>query len=432
MGEVLEVREFESIMCNKEFKDHSHYTYLNPKDFNELENFILSSQENDQAEAADLLKISSHRHVGKVIQARNYVGLIQMKNGFQLQILPKVYADKMEDSKKTFLRMLRSMKDFPSKIFNESHLKMDRMNLFEIFIQMYVQEVRYLVKHGLRSDYVQVEDNLHYYKGKLNVNKQISKNLAHKERFHVSFDEFNLNRPENRIIKATLLKLQKLSTSSANHKAIRQLLPHFEMIQPSNHYTRDFSRVIINRHTKEYERPIQWSKVFLMNKSFTTFSGSSTARALLFPMERVFEAYVARKLKQTLADLNWEISTQDKGYYLFDHPRQFALRPDIVITREDRSTIILDTKWKSLKNQPRQNYDISQADMYQMYAYSNKYDTPEIWLLYPLTEDMERAEITFKSIKDESIETQVRLFFVDVNNIEESLNDLKDQLVIEQ
>lgn len=429
MSKVLEVREFDNITCNEEYQLHPRYQYLNPKAFKELENFILTSNENDQTEALDFLKISVHRHVGKVIQAKNYVGVIQMKNGFQIQILPKVYSGNMEDSKKTFVKMLRSMKDFPSKVFNESHLKMDKMNLFEIFIHMYLQEVHHLVKHGIRSDYVPVEDNLHYYKGKLNVNKQISKNLAHKERFYVSYDEFNLNRAENKLIKSTLLKLQKLSTSSANHKGIRQLLYHFEMIEPSTNYIRDFSRVVINRHTKEYERPIEWAKVFLMNKSFTTFSGNTTARALLFPMEKVFEAYVAQKLKQALADLHWDISTQDKGLYLFNQPRQFALRPDVVITREDHRTIILDTKWKVLKKQPRQNFGISQADMYQMYAYSKKYDTPEIWLLYPLTDDMDSAVISFKSIKDEGVETHIRLLFVDISNIEESLKVLREKLV---
>ena len=105
-------------------------------------------------------------------------------------------------------------------------------------------------------------------------------------------------------------------------------------------------------------------------------------------MEKVFESYVAQQLKKALQDLNWEVSAQDKGYYLFDSPRQFALRPDIVITRDDGSQIILDTKWKSLVDKPRINYGISQADMYQMYAYSKKYGTPEIWLLYPVNEEM--------------------------------------------
>jgi len=321
------------------------------------------------------------------------------------------------------------MKDFPSKVFNDSHLKIDKMNLYEIFINMYIQEVRNLMKKGLRSAYLPVQDNLNYYKGKLNVGEHIKRNLIHKERFYVGYDEFDINRPENRLIKSTLLKLQKLSSSTANLKEIRQLLLHFEMVKSSSNYTRDFSLVVIDRNTKDYETLMRWSKVFLLNQSFTTFSGNTTARALLFPMEKVFEAYVAKHLKQALADLPWEVSTQDRGYYLFDQPKKFALRPDIVVTGDDQSAIVLDTKWKSLINQPRKNYGISQADMYQMYAYSKKYNTKEIWLLYPVNEEMKDLDIRFESLQDDAIETQVRLFFVDVANIEESLAVLRERLM---
>ena len=127
-----------------------------------------------------------------------------------------------------------------------------------------------------------------------------------------------------------------------------------------------------------------------------------------------------------LHDLDWEITAQDKGYYLFDSPRQFALRPDIVITRDDGSKIIMDTKWKSLIDSPRANYGISQSDMYQMYAYSKKYKTPEIWLLYPVNEEMrDHEQISFASDDD----VNVRVFFVDVADIEESLQTLKTHLI---
>ena len=258
------------------------------------------------------------------------------------------------------------------------------------------------------------------------TNEQIKQNAAHGERFYVRYDEYLVDRAENRLVKATLLKLQGISTSAENQKEIRQLLTAFEMVHASVNYQKDFAKVVIDRNTKDYDMLIRWSKVFLLNKSFTTFSGGHNARALLFPMEKVFESYVAQQLKKTLFDLDWEVSAQDKGYYLFDSPRQFALRPDIVITRDDRSKVILDTKWKSLIDNPRANYGISQSDMYQMYAYSKKYDTPEIWLLYPVNEEMrDHADISFDSYDG----VNVRLFFVDVANIEYSLQSLKEQLI---
>ena len=430
MKKLLEVREFDKISYNSDFK--TEYAYLPEPVFRDLEQFIHAfAGDEEYADALEFLKIGFRRNVGDIISVNNYVGLIQMQNGYQIQVLPKIDFgtdpdSKNEETKRVFLRMLRTMKDFPSKVFNEANLKMDRMTLYEIFINMYLQEVRVLVKHGIKSAYIGREDNLSFYKGKLVVNEHIKQNAAHGERFYVHYDEYLVDRAENRLVKATLLKLQSITSSAENQKEIRQLLTAFEMVRPSINHQKNFSRVVIDRSTKEYEMLMRWSRVFLLNKSFTTFSGGTNARALLFPMEKVFESYVAKQLKKTLADLDWEISSQDKGYYLFDSPRQFALRPDIVITREDSSKIILDTKWKSLVDKPRINYGISQADMYQMYAYAKKYRTSEIWLLYPVNPEMrDHSDIVFRS--DDGVD--VRLFFVDVANIEDSLRDLRSRIV---
>ena len=432
MDKLLEVKEYDSITGNVDYKDDEKYKYLDQKAFVDLIEFIHEyAGDEENADALDFMRISYKRNVGDVVTIKNYVGLIQMKNGYQVQILPKVsFGDGAEDpgnkrTKKIFLKMLRSMKDFPSKVFNDASLKVDQMNLYEIFINMYLQEVRQLVKRGIKSAYVTQEDNLKYYKGKLLINQQIRTNLAHRERFYVTYDEFHPNRAENRLVKATLLKLQKLTSSAENAKEINQLLTAFEMVEPSLNYQKDFSRVTIDRNTKDYEMLIQWSKVFLMNKSFTTFSGDSTSRALLFPMESVYESYVAQQIRKIFCPDGWEVSSQDKGHYLFVEPkRQFALRPDIVLEMDGR-TVIMDTKWKSLVNNERINYGISQADMYQMYAYSKKYKTSEIWILYPVNDDMrDHTNIRF----DSGDGTTVNVFFVDVANIEDSLRLLKMKL----
>lgn len=431
MDKLLEVREYDIITENPDFIDDEKYKYLNTAAFHDLVEFIheFSGDENN-ADALEFMRISYKRNVGEVVTIRNYVGLIQLKSGYQVQVLPKISFDKVEntqnkDTKRIFLKMLKSMKDFPSKVFNEASLNVDNMNLYEVFINMYLQEVLHLVKRGIKSAYVEQEDNLNFYKGKLLTSQHIKMNMAHKERFFVAYDEFHPNRSENKLIKSTLLKLQKLTNSTRNSKGIRQLLTAFEMVEPSLNYTKDFSKVIIDRNTKDYDMLMKWSKVFLLNKSFTTFSGKTRSRALLFPMEKVYESYVAQQLKKVLCPAGWGVSSQDKGYYLFAEPRhQFALRPDIVCKKDGRM-VIMDTKWKRLINNERANYGISQSDMYQMYAYSKKYETSEIWLLYPLNDEMrEHSDIVFNS-EDGTI---VRVFFVDVAHIEYSLETLKTKL----
>lgn len=434
MGELLEVHEFETIIGNKDFKDQ--YRCMDKSTFVDLIEFIHAfDSDEEESDVLDFIKIGYKRNVGETVTFKNYVGLIQIKNNFQIQVLPKIEfaKGKKDETKQIFMRMLRSMKDFPSKVFTNANLKMDRMNLYEIFINMYLQEVRQLVKQGIKSSYVTQEENLTVYKGKLLVNEHLKYNIAHKERFYVGFDEYQVNRPENKLIKSTLLKLQKLTSSAENSKETRQLLTAFEFVQPSKNYDKDFSKVIIDRNTKEYEMLIKWSKVFLKNKSFTTFSGTESARALLFPMEKVFEAYVTKNMKKVFGRIGWQVSAQDKKYYLFntlngENHKKFALRPDLVVTRDDESVIILDTKWKSLINNKGAYYGISQADMYQMYAYAKKYGTSEIWLLYPVNEAMRDCDpITF----DSGDGVNVSMFFVDVADIEKSMEELLKRLVKE-
>ncbi len=424
MNKPIEVKEFQSIIYDKAYDGVNGNKCIKKEQFDDLVTFIREYTASDEgADAYDFMRYSRKRHVDAVT-FRNYVGLIQMKNGFQVQVLPKIDFTSEDRTKAVFLDMLRSLKDFPSKVFNDASLKVDRMNLYEIFINMYIQETRQLVKHGLRSAYIEQEDNLRYYKGKLLVSPHLRANMAHKERFYVAFEEFSLNRPENRIVKATLEKLQNLTTSAENAKEIRQLLMYFEMVESSKAYEKDFSKVIIDRNTKDYENLMKWSRVFLTNKSFTTFSGTTTARSLLFPMEKVFESYVYRELSKVFSPEGWRCTQQVRSRHLFDKPIRFLLKPDILLEKGER-IIVLDTKWKNLIDNDRQNYGISPADMYQMYAYSKKYNAPEIWLLYPLNNEMRGHEpISFYSQDN----TRVNVFFVDLEHIGESMKELAEKI----
>ena len=98
---------------------------------------------------------------------------------------------------------------------------------------------------------------------------------------------------------------------------------------------------------------MKWTEVILQGNSFLNFSDGIKSRSILFAMDEVFENYVACQIKKYFRE-NWEVSSQDKNYYLFEKPRDFQLRPDIVMKKgEGNRTVILDTKWKSLPEKRR-------------------------------------------------------------------------------
>jgi 5-methylcytosine-specific restriction enzyme subunit McrC len=172
---------------------------------------------------------------------------------------------------------------------------------------------------------------------------------------------------------------------------------------------------------KGYTTALLWSKVFLQGKSFTSFSGSNVAFALLFPMETLFESYVASLMKKQLQGTSYLFSAQDKGYHLFDSPKRFMLKPDIVIKSKTNSKVfVMDTKWKIL-SMTKANAGISQADMYQMYAYQNKYHSENVTLLYPLTEKIEQNnDIEFHANDG----TLIKIRFIDLFDLSKSLSNI--------
>ena len=465
---LLTVKEYDKIYIKSKAGSDSNKLYLKDEYFQEIESFLKDCEPDDsdfdEENSNDSIRDFFTLH-NDYIQVKNYVGIIQLGSGYQIEILPKIdffnESDKNnQNTKEVFLNMLECLDDY-QKVFSASNLDIEDMSIFEIFIKLFIEEVKKLFKQGLKSSYITKEDNINFFKGKFLISEQIKYNLCHKERFYMSFDEFDLNRPENKLIKATLLKLQRLTTNWDNSKEIKLLLNDFETIEESINYEKDLAKVILDRNTISYEKIMQWVQVFLFNKTFTSFHGENNSRALLFNMNKLFEDYVAYHIRNIAND--WNVSTQGedgKTMYIFEQPQKFLIKPDIFLRKKDNEdeVVILDTKWKRL-DKKKDNYGISLEDMYQMYAYSKKYNAENIWLLYPYNKDFDLEQIKdskhveiknednkekkeiyyieYKEFKEDnksnnSNNTTVRVFFVDVAEIDkkDNSNSLKSLCAI--
>ncbi len=412
MKKNYEISEYGVIRSLDDYEIESSFKslkelYLPKEHFNDLFDFIMQNQE-EKKEGERMFSIFS-KGKKRQIKTKNYVGVIETSNGLTLEILPKIFFDysdedyntELLDTKKVFLKMLSKLKNSPFLNISSAHLKTSSsFPLLEVFIENYITEIKKILRAGLKSQYVDKQENLNFLKGKIVNSLNIKHNHSNKARFYCVFDEFSDNMVYNQIIKSTLLKLNRISKSHFNRTNIVQLLHHFDTINESSDFVFDFKKVNINnRLFSNYKQALSWSEVFLMNKSFTNFSGDSKNVAILFPMERIFEDYIGYLMK-TYAD-GHEIKTQDKSYYLVDKRKvlgkveqkpKFRLKPDIVATNEiNQEQIIFDTKWKILdESKENKNYNISQSDMYQLYAYGKKYslnntfsNEPKLVLLYP-------------------------------------------------
>ena len=91
--------------------------------------------------------------------------------------------------------------------------------------------------------------------------------------------------------------------------------------------------------------------------------------------------------------------------------------------KADEAVFIMDTKWKILADS-KANYGISQADMYQMYAYQKKYQAQNVTLMYPRTEKLQTETMVYRS--NDLVTVQVQ--FIDLFEPNTSINLLANSL----
>lgn len=360
---------------------------------------------------------------GKSLKARNYVGLIQTKSGFSLEILPKIYnknpldEKELEETKTLLIEMLKTLKNFPIKASNLSNLNTSKTPLLEIFVQMFLNELISLIKKGIKRDYHSIEQNRFYLKGKLLFSQNIKYNLAHQERFYTRADEYSPDIAQNRLIKNTLELFSKIPLSAKTQNLLRECRFVFDDVPLSKNIGKDFSSSYINRSLKNYQTILSWCKVFLKKQSFTSYAGNTLSMAFLFDMNHLFEAYIAHHLKlHSKESQKWNIKAQDKSKYLLesDKGNQCKLIPDIIATKDDNEdeTIILDTKWKKLKEQN----NIAQSDAYQMWAYASKYKSKKVILLYPKIDKCDKEEEKNINFKPEFLQSVLKIMRINLQN----------------
>lgn len=338
----------------------------------------------------ELVRVKRH---GKALalQVVNYVGVLETPCLTRIEILPKTSTDLCEpaDARKVLLKMLAAVENLKLQQFEQSQLQLLKQPLYELLIGHFLQAVLVLVRHGVRSEYHRVERQSPFLKGQLQVAKQINQRPGCQHYFHVSHDVFSPDRAENRLLHSALRQVLKWSSSNANQRLARELLFVFHEIKESSNFALDFRAWKDDRSIAHY-RPLKpWCELILSYQSPIAMVGQHKGLSFLFPMEQLFERYVAKQLARCLPTglrLKSQVANQSLTTHKGEH--WFKLKPDLVVYDKKRVVAVMDTKWKLLdqsQGNTKQKYGLSQTDIYQLFAYGEKYlqGEGELYLIYP-------------------------------------------------
>ncbi|MBI5608903.1 MAG: McrC family protein [Deltaproteobacteria bacterium] len=337
----------------------------------------------------------------RTIRLANFVGVVETPCGTRLEILPK-HADDGADATKSralLRRMLSDCLDLEQRSADEASIQLHRLPLTEWIIRRFLGELDALLKRGVRFDYVRLEEEQRYLRGQWDVVRQMRQPPGRDHFLHLRHDVFLPDRPENRLLRSALDRVCRAAAEPDNWRLAHELAIPMSEVPPSANLAGDFRAWRTDRMMANYRAVLPWCRLVLGQEMPLALQGMTRGISMLFPMEKVFERHVAAQLRRQLVP-GTRLVVQAESKYLCEHEQRpmFRMVPDLLFAR-GTAQWVMDTKWKRIHAARRSsNYDLSQADFYQLFAYGHAYlgGHGTMALIYPRTADFDSPLPVFR------------------------------------
>lgn len=344
-------------------------------------------------EADELSQAESNLPAGCLEWGRNRVkfkqfcGVVQIQQRLQIEILPKVFPHQTpEQQRTTLINMLDVAGDFEGLSLQQAGLATSSHRLLDVFIRHFLKLLDTKMRQGLLRDYRDVEDTLDQVRGCIDLIRQQRENLFKPQRMACRFNELVVDIPVNRLLHTALLCMLDLTTAPSLRQQVYSMRMRFGnvgMIRKGEPVPRAED---LNRMQRRYAGVVELARLFIYGQYLDTRAGQQPVYSLLFDMNRLFERFVAVKLRPQARKAGLTLMEQGPRRYLGEDNSgkgRLLMRPDIsLLDEQKRPVAILDTKWKLL-DAGNPLASLSSTDLYQLSTYASVYRCDQVMLLYP-------------------------------------------------
>lgn len=358
-----------------------------------------------EAEAQALLRLNDLRRgfcqrLSGGIKLAQHCGIVRLPTCV-VEVLPKVgmadarTADELERSRGALLAMLRSARQVAITKIGSAPQQAVRAPLLDIFIEAFLHCALEQARRGLISRYVAHADDLPVIKGRFQAHGHVRRNLVRPHLLHCEYDEFTADNAYNRAVRATLDAARTWIIDGHIQRLWFETHARYASISSVRMSAKDVASLPRDRTTHRYAPLLTWCEWILAMASPAMSAGATQAPGLLFDMNKLFEAHVAKREEDTTGP-DQVVQQQGPPLYLAARGATgvFLLKPDITVWNVDQNGAasgidrVVDAKWKRL-NPAAPDFGVDEADVYQLLTYATRYGCTKLELAYPMPDDMD-------------------------------------------
>lgn len=249
-------------------------------------------------------------------------------------------------------------------------------DLLEALADVYGRLTERALLQGLIQGYRMVEESLAVVRGRIRESHQMRRHYGLPLPIEVTYDDFTPDTPENRLLRAAVIRLLRLPGLS---KPVRRRLTRLDLkladVTPPTrgvplepwHPTRLNAR---------YQPALRLAEVVMKSSSFEPGADGLEIDGFVVDMAKVFEDFVCASLGVALRRRTGGTRTQVVKH--LDVGGRITMKPDLVwFDDADDPLAVVDAKYKAEKNDAFPN-----ADLYQVFAYATALELNAAHLVY--------------------------------------------------
>lgn len=317
------------------------------------------------------------------IKAKNYVGVIRCKN-IQIEILPK-YIAKENAKKDAILANLIFMLSYTKKLNIDVPSNATLNKCANPFLEVLIGEFAKSLFEGLKKfspkNYIRIEENIGFVKGKIDFSSNIKHNITNKAKFYCQFDEFTENNPINQLFLFVSRALFLITNNNRNKKTLQQIINYYVDIDEVYFDKFSVKKIKLTRNQMLFEKPFNLAKLFIENSSIDMTKNKIDNISLIWDMNKLFEEFVYEIMRR---NCDFEICSQKGRRLLEDEDKNGRAYRDTkvdIFAKIGKEKIIIDTKYKKMTTDILRN--LCSNDIYQVSTYCLLHSAKNAVLIYP-------------------------------------------------